>query len=734
MKMAYHVAAAWLTLLAAATGAQAASYAGSEACQSCHAVAYEAWKTSHHYQAMLPVSEETVLGDFGDRAFEYGGVRSLFYRRDGRFMVETDNRKGELQDFEIAYTFGFYPLQQYLIAFPDGRLQALNVVWDSRRKEQGGQRWIHLYPDPENPVLNDDIVHWTGAFQNWNSRCASCHSTGLEKNYSAASNRYETGWQEINVACEACHGPAVAHVEWAGGDRRSADKGFSFSLADRGAFGPDGESASPTFARLDGKRPATQVETCAACHARRSELALQQAGTPFNDLYRLSLVEPGLYHADGQVNDEVYVYGSFLQSKMHAAGVVCTNCHEPHSNKVLFDDNRLCSQCHDSAVFDAPGHHHHQPGSDGAACVNCHMPAKTYMVVDDRRDHGFRVPEPRLSRDLGVPNSCNQCHVDKDPQWAISALDEWGVGKETRARHAPVLAAAWSGDAAALSSLFALAGDTGTPAILRASAVVATGRYPSQQTLANLQPLLTADHELVRAAVARSLDWLPPAQRYAVLRDLIGDSSKSVRMAVARQLAGIPAEQLPGESATELLALRAEYQEALRFNADMPEEQMNLGLFLQASGDPVAAEKAYNSALKLSPQYTPALMNLADLYRANGMDKQAEPLLQKAIELAPDQAPQQHAMGLLRVRQGQLEAALPYLQRAARLGPANDRYSYVYAVALWETGNRSEAVTELEAAVQRFPGNRQLLSALASYYEQLGEQEKLQAIIPFLQG
>jgi predicted CXXCH cytochrome family protein len=732
--MAYYLAAAWLSLFAIAADTQAASYAGSEVCQSCHEQAYVAWKGSHHYQAMLPVSDEVVLGDFSDRSFDYGGIRSRFYRRDGKFLVETDNAKGELQEFEIAYTFGFYPLQQYLVAFPDGRLQALNVVWDSRPQEAGGQRWVHLYPDPEDPVMHDDIVHWTGSFQNWNSRCASCHSTGLEKNYSNASNRYGTRWKEVNVACEACHGPASAHVDWAEGDRQSGDKGFSFTLADRGAFGPVGESASPTFARLDGKRPATQVETCAACHARRSELSLQQAGTPFNDLYRLALVEPGLYHADGQVNDEVYVYGSFLQSKMHAAGVVCTNCHEPHSNTVLFDDNRLCTQCHESAVFDRPGHHHHETGSSGAACVNCHMPAKTYMVVDDRRDHGFRVPEPRLSRDLGVPNSCNQCHSDKDAQWAVSALDAWGVGKETRAKHAPVLAAAWSGDASSLPALLALAADVQVPAILRASAVVASGRYPSQQTLAGVQPLLTAEHELVRAAVARSLDWLPPAQRYAVLRDLIGDSSKSVRMAVARQLAGIPAEQLPGESRTELLALRAEYQQTLQFNADMPEEQMNLGLFLQASGEAAAAEKAFNTAMKLSPRYTPALINLADLYRANGMDKQAEPLLQKAIELAPGQAPQQHAMGLLRVRQGQLEAALPYLQGAARIEPENDRYAYVYAVALWETGKRTEAVAELESAVRRFPGNRQLLAALASYYEQLGEKEKLEAIIPFLQG
>jgi len=724
-----------LTLLPQFATAQ--TYVGSGECESCHAEAYSLWKGSHHYQAMLPATEENVVGDFSGQSFEYAGITSRFYQRDGKYFVETDNAKGEMQEFEIAYTFGFYPLQQYLVPFPDGRYQALNIVWDSRPKDESGQRWVHLYPDipgsSEPPVTHDDPVHWTGAFQNWNSRCAVCHSTDLQKNYSVASNSYKTSWEEINVACEACHGPASMHMEWAGGDRQATDKGFSFSLNDRGAFGPtqtavaNGESLR-TFARLDGKRPTVQVETCAACHSRRSELADFHPGKPFDDQYRLSLIQPGLYHPDGQINDEVYVYGSFLQSKMHQSGVVCTNCHEPHSNAVRMDNNQLCTQCHVSTVFDRPEHHRHKAESEGASCVACHMPVKTYMVVDDRHDHSFRIPEPRLTLEQGIPNTCNQCHKDKDAQWALTALGSWGIASGPRISDAAVLNAAWSGQLAALPGLLALANESTKPAILRASATLATQNFPSQEALTALQQSLSSDETLVRTAAVQSMDWVPVAQRYAMLRDLITDRSKSVRLAVARQLSAFPADQLPGGSKTELEAVLQEYLQSMMHNADMPEEQMSMGMYHTLKDDPVAAEKAYRMSLKLSPGYVPAMLNLADLYRSNGMDKQAEPLLRNAVRLAPQEAPAHHALGLLLIRENRIDEAVAELKLASEAAPYNARYSYVYAVGLWESGQKNQAVRVLETALGRQPGNRELVSALASYYQQLGQTEKLRLL------
>jgi tetratricopeptide (TPR) repeat protein len=357
------------------------------------------------------------------------------------------------------------------------------------------------------------------------------------------------------------------------------------------------------------------------------------------------------------------------------------------------------------------------------------MPVKTYMVVDDRHDHSFRIPEPRLTLELGVPNTCNQCHADRDAQWALDALQSWGVQTNPQPGHAAVLSSAWSGHSAALPGLLALANQTTLSSMLRASAIVATQDFPAQETLGLLPQWLSSKDPRLRASAVRSMDWVPVAERYALLRDLISDDSKVVRMAVAQQLSSFPVSQLPPAYTAEIKALWQEYVESMLLNADMPEEQMNLGNFYTATGDVLAAEKAYLQALKLAPAYVPAMLNLADLYRANNMDPKAEKLLLKALEQAPQEASAQHAMGLLKVRQRSLDQALPYLRAAATMQAQNSRYRYVYAVALWETGNQSESISELEDALARNPGNRDLVSALASYYQQLGENEKLKQLM-----
>jgi len=153
--------------------------------------------------------KEKELGDFDGAEFRYAGITSRFFRRDGRFMVRTDGPDGRLADFEIKYAFGIWPLQQYLIEFPGGRTQALGIAWDARAKNEGGQRWVHLYPNEK--IDYRDPLHWTGLYQNWNLECATCHSTNLKKGYDAASNTYKTTFSEINVACEACHGPGSRH-------------------------------------------------------------------------------------------------------------------------------------------------------------------------------------------------------------------------------------------------------------------------------------------------------------------------------------------------------------------------------------------------------------------------------------------------------------------------------------------------------------------------------------------
>ncbi|MEJ8569625.1 tetratricopeptide repeat protein [Elongatibacter sediminis] len=695
----------------AVAGATDSGYVGSSACAGCHASEFQAWRESHHYQAMLPATDETVLGDFSGATFDHGGRTHRFFRDGDRFLVETDNADGEMQTFEIAYTFGFEPLQQYLIAFPGGRYQALSIAWDNRPESSGGQRWYHLYPN--ETIDHEDLLHWTGSFHNWNGRCAACHSTGLSKNFQTGDHTWSTSWAEINVACEACHGPGRAHRDWAAGERSQPDPGFANAPPGAGAWtrAPQQATASRSTAP-DSTRP---VEVCAGCHARRAEIAAPKPGANFHDLYQLSLLEDGLYYADGQIRDEVYVQGSFLQSRMYRAGVSCADCHDPHSGRTRAEGNPLCTRCHSADVFDQAEHHHHPVSGAGSRCVDCHMPATTYMGIDPRRDHGLRVPEPQLSIDHGIPNACNGCHEDRTAQWAASHLVQWFPGSKTRAPHAAALAAARANRHQALPALLSIAADPNASAIVRATALKESGRFPGPEVVAAARAGMQATDPLVRSAAVRALEALPPDHRYALLQPLIDDPSRSVRTDVAMQLADVSPAALPQPARGALENLRGEYLETLKYNADLPESQFNLGNFLARSGQAEAAERAYRQALRITPGYLPALLNLADLYRASGMDTVAAGLLNDALNQAPDHAPAHYALGLLHVRQGRLDAAVKSLARAAANDPGNPRYAYVHAVALYESGQSARALDVLRDALERHPDNAELRQALDAY-------------------
>lgn len=424
---------------------------------------------------MQKASGATVLGDFNAATFEHSGVTTTFSRSGDKFMVRTDGPDGALHDYEAAYTFGVYPLQQYLIAMPGGRYQALGIAWDSRPKDQGGQRWFHLYPDQK--LAAGDRLHWTGRDQTWNYMCADCHSTDLRKNYDLSANAYSTTWSDIDVSCEACHGPGSRHVAWAE-TRASAPalnedqrKGLVAWLkaTDQGRW--EMNPATGIARRTEPRSSSAELEVCAGCHARRATIAPETgAGTAFLDAHLPALLEPGLYHADGQIDGEVFEYGSFLQSRMYHAGVTCTDCHAPHSLTLRAEGNALCSQCHLPAKFDVAEHHHHEPGSTGAQCVSCHMPAKTYMVVHERRDHSFRVPRPDLSATIGTPNTCNQCHADKTAAWAAQQVASWyPAGRQNRPHYGTALHAGRTGAAGAERLLDDLIADPDQPAIARAS-------------------------------------------------------------------------------------------------------------------------------------------------------------------------------------------------------------------------------------------------------------------------
>ncbi len=597
---------------------------------------------------MEHATDTSVLGDFNDAGFDYYGVHSRFFRKDGKFFVETDGPDGKLATFEVKYTFGVDPLQQYLIEFPDGRLQALSIAWDSRPKEQGGQRWFHLYPNEE--IKHDDVLHWTKLNQNWNFMCAECHSTGVRKNYDAANDRFATSFAEISVGCEACHGQGSRHVAWAR------------STAELVAFGKTEDPAKGLLVRFDERRdvvwrldaktgnaqrnftPALvrrEVETCGRCHARRGEFSEDWVpGRWLSDTHVVSPLARGLYHADGQMLDEVYNYGSFKQSKMFAAGVTCSDCHEPHAAKLRASGDGVCLQCHAADKYAAATHHHHEAASPPLACASCHMPARTYMVVDRRHDHSFRVPRPDLSAKLGTPNACNDCHADKIAEWAASAIERWhGPNRKGLQNYAEAFHAAWTGRSDAAALLGKVAADPSAPSFARASA------------LTELAPRLSpANIGLARSGLvgprSDGAHRRPRHARSACRRaDLAAGLAAAYPIPIAACASGPPRCSRRSRPRASLPPT-ASASSARRPNSSPPsvsmpigrEARSALGNFYARRGLATEAEAEYKAALRLSPQFTPAAINLADLYRQLGRDGEGESVLRAAIAASPRDA------------------------------------------------------------------------------------------------
>lgn len=699
------------------------AFTGSEACKDCHAAEYANWQGSHHDLAMQLPTPETVLGDFDDASFTYNGVTTRFFREGDKFKVRTDGEDGKLTDFTVEYVFGVYPLQQYLLPLSRGRLQALTIAWDARPAAEGGQRWYHLYPD--EVIDYRDPLHWTGHYQNWNSRCAECHSTDLVKNYRAADRSYATTFEEIDVGCEACHGPGEKHLELAADSKLQGapNGGFPTALAQRGEWSlAPGATIAHRTAPLESR---AQVDSCGRCHSRRGTLGEYHYGVDLLATHRVALPQPPLYYHDGQVLEEDYVYGSFLQSKMHQAGVVCSNCHEPHSLALRAPGNGVCAQCHKPQQYDTAQHHHHPADSGGALCANCHMPETTYMGVDARRDHSMRVPRPDLSVVMGTPNACNSCHLDKNAQWALDKLRGWGVQfRDTGNHFARALQRFELGDRSVVPTLAALASDPSAAPIWRATAMEAVASGGGREAIQTVTAVLYDDDPMLRASAVRSLQFLPLHQRYQLLQALLDDEVATVRMEVAQSLAGVPLDQLSPEQARQLEKLFQWYLDTQRLHADMPETQSQLGVFYMERGDLPAAEAAYREALLLNPQLVPAYLNLADLLRSQNRDDEARELMLQILQFAPDNGPTLHSLGLLETRSGSPDKALEYLGRAAALENSGSRHRFVYAIALHDLGQPEAAIVQLQALLRQLPRSEEVLLALANYSVELGQRDR----------
>ena len=705
---------------------------GRQTCAQCHAEETQSFVGSDHDKAMDLATDESVLGDFNDVVFENDGIKSRLFRDGERFMVHTEGEDGELRDFEVKYVFGVYPLQQYMVEFDRddtmeegevARLQVLRISWNSRDNE-----WFYLRPpDVADKLDADDPLHWTGIAQRWQTMCADCHSTNLKRNFNADTAKYHTTFSEIDVSCEACHGPASLHVKLANKRSLFWDRRHGYGLA-----------------KLKGEDAEPQLQTCAPCHSRRGVMNEEfTAGGEYCDHYRLESLGEATYHGDGQIKDEVYVYGSFIQSKMYHKGIRCTDCHDPHSLKLKHPGNQTCTSCHQHAAgkYDVPSHHHHAPGSEGAKCVNCHMPHTTYMEVDPRRDHSLRVPRPDLSVTLGTPNACSHCHVrdrlkemtteaqanfdgkeysqwllaadqDQAPvtdddrplaelirqtdKWCDEACESWYGAERKKTRHfAETLIPIRRRDPEAIRAAIQLLSlnDERSPAIAKATTLEALA-LAQVRGLAKVAVEMAdeSQHPMVRSAAASSLGMSSPSLAKSKLVRLLGDESRLVRTSAARAIVQSPVlDLLDDQEVNRLDKVLDEVYEELMVASDRSGAHMAWAGFcerLQRFGEAI---ESYKTAIRVEPTTTGPRSNLANLLedlaprmpppqaaeftqRAAELKKQELPLLARDARLAPEFAPIQYRYGLSLYFDGQFEASVKQVQRAIDLDPNVPEY------------------------------------------------------------
>ena len=706
-----------LTLMCVVFAQQTSSYVGEKACAECHSKEMHEWQGSHHDLAMMVADEKSVKGDFNNATFNYNGIMTTFYKKDGKYMVRTDSEDGTLKDYEISYTFGIYPLQQYMIKFPKGNIQVMDIAWDSRSEEEGGQRWYHIHVDDN--VTAGDPLHWTGPNLNWNYMCADCHSTNLKKNYDVETKSYHTTWDIMNVSCEACHGPASKHIEWSKDQKSDIQhKGFALSLNYK-----SGKRNRNTTQRSD--LTDKEIDVCAKCHSRRSQIDDNfTPGDRFTDHYLPVTLAESLYFADGKIQDEVYVYDSFLQSKMYEKGVTCTNCHNPHTLDRRAAGDKVCSQCHQEEKYTAPSHHKHKEGSTGSSCIACHMPARTYMGVDSRNDHSFRVPRPDLSVDMKeIPNACNLCHTDKEAKWAADAMKTWygkpPVGKQNFAHS---LKALRSNSQDAPKQLYnVLMSDA--PGIAKATVIEYLGNYPSKQTYTTTLQMLRNSDPMIRRAALQSLEAFPPKMRMKKTFEMLSDPVKIVRMEAARQLAAFSLGDVDKETKEVLKKAFDEYEKVLLFTAERPESQLSLAMFYVNRKMPEKAEIAYVEAMRLQPKFVPAYINYSNFLVQQGENKKAFEILQKGVDNVSNIAILHHALGLWYVRNKEPKKAISEFKKSVDLDKDDARFSYVYAVSIGEE-NPKEAIKVLEEVYPKHTGDMQIVSGLVYYTKKVGDKAK----------
>jgi len=677
-------------------------FLGDNNCKECHKEQFKEWKGSHHDKAMQLADSTSVLGNFNDEKFTSQGVTSHFYKKEGGFYVNTEGPDGNNHDYKIVYTFGITPLQQYIVKFPDGRFQCLRTAWDSVEN-----KWFDLYPDFK--VVHSEWLHWSRGGLNWNTMCSDCHSTNVRKNYDFETETFDTKYAIINVNCEACHGPGKEHVEDV---KRLGNK-----------YAPTG-----TMHMTLKTTPKDLVDQCARCHMRREQFseAFNFEGTML-DHYYPQLIEEPTYYPDGQILDEDYVYGSFVQSKMYKNNVACNNCHDSHSLKLKFEGNTLCAQCHLPEKFNTPKHHFHEMGTDGAKCINCHMPGKYYMGNDFRRDHSFRVPRPDLSLKYGTPNACAGCH-EKDDEWAWEAFGRL-YGAVDSTHFSEKLAPGITGQPNAHTGLLELINDKTQVEIARASAVKALSNYNPENFIDDYINWLNDKSPLVRGATVDILSEINNTDYVNSFLPLLNDPKRSIRIKAFYGLASISESQVPEKYKEVYQKVKKEFFTHLNTNSDFVGGHIKRANYYLKKGDLQKGIEGYESALKIDNIDNQARLTLANLYYNTQNYPKAEEAFKMVIKQEPEYGPTYYSLALLSAELNKTDEAIELLNTAVKKMPDNIRVYYNLSLLYDKKQDLENAEKTLIEGLKIDGNNESLLYALAYHCSKYGKNDKAKNIV-----
>ncbi|MFK5982823.1 MAG: multiheme c-type cytochrome [Flavobacteriaceae bacterium] len=676
-------------------------YVGDQNCVACHQTEVDLWKGSHHDLAMQIADETTVLGDFNNAEITIDGVSYLFFKKGNDFLVRIKEIDNSEKEYKITYTFGVTPLQQYLVDFEKGKKQVLRVTWDVIKKN-----WYHQYKG--DVIQPHDWLHWTKSAQNWNTMCAECHSTNLKKNYLIEEDGFDTSYSIINVSCESCHGPAEKHLAWA--ENKSDDKNAYI---------------------LSPKNQKEQLSLCATCHARRAKLTENYVpGEKFEEQYMVQNITSNFYHGDGQIDDEDYVYGSFMQSKMFDEGIKCNDCHNVHTLKLKFEGNKLCLQCHVPANYETENHYFHKSNTEASLCINCHMTGKNYMGNDFRRDHSFRIPRPDQSEKYGTPNACTECHTDKSNKWAANVIkDKFGNKRAPHFSDALLMSTKNNLNETQRNQLDNFINDLNFPEIARATVIENLDYYAPEQ----FKPLLIAlkdSSAIVRYNTLVKFRNLAPQDRLSVALEHMNDSIKLVRIGAAQLVIGLDENTLSGIDKSSFINSRNELQTMLFANADFSNGRLQLGDYYFQNNDVNNAIKHYEMALEKDSLLLPVYSNLATSYSLNNNFEKASKTLDKWIGLDPENSRPHYLKALLNFEKKNDKVAVIELKTAIKLNPNDTRSLYNLATYYFQNNkDLKQAEINVKSALKIDSENPDFNYLLALIYKEQGKILQANAIM-----